>query len=66
MGDLNFDPEFPEKFLWGLLDSRIAAALGARLAGRIRAQCKLSPEERPEVAGLRSALRTLWEVIHEQ
>lgn len=54
--------EFPEKFDWTSLDSRLASELGERISNRIKAS--LATEERIEVPGLRAALQMMARLVN--
>jgi hypothetical protein len=63
MVDERYDSQFPERYAWASLDSRIASELGEQLSLQVARQLKWPPEERTDVPGLRWALRELWRIV---
>ena len=51
-----FNSEFPEDYDWQTLVSPTLGALAVSIAQRVREECKLPPQERYRISGLREAL----------
>jgi len=54
-----YDPQFPEKFNWSLIDSHKLDAIAQDFASRIRAELELPSDQRLKIAGLRYALNII-------
>jgi len=54
-----FDPQYPEKFNWGYLDSIILHKLAERFSQRIIGESLLIASQRHYTAGLREALNEI-------
>lgn len=52
----SFDPQFPENFIWGQIESHNLTALAEDCAKQIKIELEQPPGNRVNVAGLRFAL----------
>jgi len=58
-----FNPEFPEIFPWGRVDSILGAVVAADIVNHIEHECRKRADKRGLVPGLRLALRILAEHV---